>query len=301
MLTFPTKQIFVEGPDCSGKTTLVRKIHSLSGFRWHIHDRSQISRSVFAKMYGRNLENIEEDLHIELSNLNNRFIFLTPSKEVIRKRFIERGDDIHDSSSIMRVWSSFIKEAESFENYPNVIVKSGEDTGKIAENVSAYLHLLESSSIREISEYVYNFVKACRGFESYPLEFTIYDSGEFEEASEDSMNHESEREYYEKIYKSLHDKITKELDGDNEYSRVETHNSRRFVYTDNSCISFIQLAIRNDVMDVHTVLRSSDVENTFYHDLKFMYFLASTCYNRFSNSCNKVRMRFNLNSAHFVR
>ena len=99
----------------------------------------------------------------------------------------------------------------------------------------------------------------------------------------------------------MHNKISRELNGENEYSRKESFSSRRFVYTDDSCISFIQFAIREELMDFNVVIRSSDIENTFEHDLKFLYYLASQCYYRFKDNCNQVRIRFNLNSAHFVR
>ena len=82
MLTFPTQNLFIEGPDCSGKTTLVKAIHKRTGYRWHIHDRSQISRSIFANMYHRNIQNIKSDLDLEISNLNNRFVFLLPDPQL---------------------------------------------------------------------------------------------------------------------------------------------------------------------------------------------------------------------------
>ena len=90
MLTFPIKNVFIEGPDCSGKTTLVKKIHERTEYRWHIHDRSQISRKIFAEMYNRDLPYLESDLHLELSSLNNRFVFLVPDCEIIRERFYKR-------------------------------------------------------------------------------------------------------------------------------------------------------------------------------------------------------------------
>ena len=86
----------------------------------------------------------------------------------------------------------------------------------------------------------------------------------------------------------------------NEYKRIEDFTSRRFVHTDDTCISFIQVAVRDGLMDFHTVIRSSGTNSVFPYDLKFLYYLASTCYNRFNNHCDYVRIRFNLNSAHIV-
>jgi hypothetical protein len=101
MLTFPTQNLFIEGSDCAGKTTLIRKIHDITGYRRHIHDRSQISRKIFADLYQRNLDNLESDFHLEISNLNNRFVFLYPDFETVKDRFLKRGDEIHSHFMMM--------------------------------------------------------------------------------------------------------------------------------------------------------------------------------------------------------
>jgi hypothetical protein len=299
MLSFPTSNLFIEGPDCSGKTTMVYEIHKISGYRWHIHDRSQVSRKIFCEMYGRNLPTVRDDFHMEISNLNNRFIFLLPEFEVIEKRFRSRGDEIHKSVEAIRdVYSAFTNQLDEIRFYPNVIPCFSEDISY--SDFAVYLDVVERCMIKEVSDQVLRFVNL-NGGESYPLQFTLYDDGKFEEATQDSMNYEPESEYYEKIYKRFHKKINDELEGKNEYGRREGPESRRFVYADDSCISFIQLAIRDRVMDFHVVIRSSNTENTFEHDLKFLYYLSSTCFEMFKEHCDKARLRFNLNSAHIIR
>ena len=297
MISFPTKVLFVEGPDCSGKTTLIRDIHNSSGYKWHIFDRSQISRMIFCKLYGRNIDNIEHDLHEELSNLNNRFIILLPKFDVITERFNRRGDDIHkDLSSMRKVYDAFYEEVYFLNTFPNVeVFKSDVDV----ESLVLDLKIAEKCSLDSVSGTVSEFVKVCQDKESYPLSFTLYDNGKFEEASSDILNHKNEREYYDMIRTTLLRKIDMELSGDNEYGRVETLKSRRFVYSDSSCISFIQVAFRDEVMDFHSVIRSTDVKNIFPHDLKFLYFLASKCFNRIGGA-KSARLRFNLNSAHII-
>jgi len=297
MITFPTKALFVEGPDCSGKTTLIRNIHDSSSYKWHIFDRSQVSRMIFCKFYNRTIDNLDYDLHEELSNLNNRFIILLPKFDVIAERFNRRGDDIHkDLSAMRKVYDAFYEESYSLNTFPNIeIFKSDVDV----ESLVLDLKTSERCSLDDISGTVSGFVDACKNRESYPLSFTIYDDGKFDEASSDILDHESEREYYDMIRSSLLRKIDMELAGDNEYARVETEGSRRFVYTDSSCISFIQVAIRNEVMDFHCVIRSTDVKNIFPYDIKFLYFLASECFNKIG-CAKKVRLRFNLNSAHII-
>ena len=112
------------------------------------------------------------------------------------------------------------------------------------------LDVMGEKNILDIAEEVTQFVNFSGG-ESYPLAFTIYDDGKFENVDSNILKYEPEAEYYEKIFTSLHNKITAELDGKNEYSRREDHSSRRFVYTNDSCISFIQVTVRDDVLDFH--------------------------------------------------
>lgn len=297
---FPTQNLFIEGPDCSGKTTLVKNIHEFTGYKWHIHDRSQISRKIFCEMYSRTLDNLEDDLHNEIFNLNNRFICLLPDFKVIKKRFESRGDDIHDSvDDIRKVYDAFCNSFKLISGLPNVMPCFSIATPRAVEALSTVISIVERAMLREVSDQVYKTVEFAGG-ECFPLAFTLYDDGEFEEATKTSMLHKPEEKYYERIYKSLHGKISDEIMGKNEYSRCEPVSSRRFVYTDDSCISFIQVSIRNRVMDFHSVVRSSDVKNIFPHDLKFLYYLASTCYERFSKECDSIRLRFNLNSAHII-
>jgi len=298
---FPTKCLFVEGPDCSGKTTLIKNIHNFTGYKWHIHDRSQISRKIFHEMYNRNLQYADDDFHSEISNLNNRFIFLLPPFETIEERFNKRGDDIHKSiGDIKSVYDKFQDGFVNVAGMPNVMSCFSVATPKAVEALSMTISLVEKAMIREVSSQVLRTVEFY-GDECFPLEFTLYDDGKFEEASKDSMLYEFEKEYYEKIYEKLHSKISNEISGKNEYKRPETLLSRRFVYADDSCISFIQVSIRNGVMDFHTVIRSTDVKNIFPHDLEFLYYLSSTCFERFKDDCTSVRLRFNLNSAHIIR
>jgi len=297
MLTFPIKSLFIEGPDCSGKTTLIRNIHSLTSYRWHIFDRSQISRRIFCKFYGRNIDNLDFDLHEELSNLNNRFVILLPEFDVIAERFNARGDDIHeDLSAMRRVYNAFYEEKDNLNRFPNVSICESDVS---LEGIVFNLGSSEMCSLSDISDLINSFVEATPRKESYPLSFTIYDDGKFDEASPDILNYENEKEYYDMIRSSLLRKIDMELVGDNEYARVETVKSRRFVYTDSSCISFIQVSIRDEVMDFHCVIRSTDVKNIFPYDIKFLYFLASECFNKLG-CAKKARLRFNLNSAHII-
>ena len=215
---------------------------------------------------------------------------------------MSRGDDIHkDLDSIKRVYDAFLNSKEDLSKFPNIACYNGEAVSALSPTISASIHLTENCMLREVSDQVFNLVNAFKNKEAYPVSFTIYDDGDFEESDLKIMDHEPEADYYEEIYEKLHGKISDEICGKNEYNRMETFESRRFVYSGNSCISFIQLSIRDNIMDFHTVIRSSDVKNTLSYELKFLYFLAGTCFDRFKDKCNSARLSFNLNSAHILQ
>ena len=301
MLRFPTSTLFIEGPDCSGKTSLINQIHAETKYSWHIMDRSQFSRKLFCDLYNRVVPTAKDDLYFEMNNLNNRYVFLMPTLDVILKRFENRGDEIHDRKSMIQVYKKFSKAVDVVRIFPNVTALYGNHAVEnLSSRVCTSLHLSEKPMLREVSDQVIDLVSV-RGNEAYPVQFTLYDDGKFEESDPDILNYEGESEYYQGILSRLHEKISDELSGKNEYNRVEDTSSRRFVYADDTCISFIQVGIRERLMDFHVVIRSTDVKKIFPYDLKFLYYLSSTCYDRFKNEVDSVRMRFNINSAHIIK
>ena len=113
MLYLPINTVFIEGPDCSGKTTLINDLHKMSNYRWHLFDRSQMSRKIFSDLYERNTFFINDSFEKEINNLNNMYVILLPDFEEIRKRFYKRGDEIHDIDSLKAVYDKF----SQFSNY----------------------------------------------------------------------------------------------------------------------------------------------------------------------------------------
>ena len=301
MLTYPTQTLFVEGPDCSGKTTLISKIHSVSDYRWHVMDRSQLSRDVFGRLYNRSLSFIDSDLHSEMYNLNNRYVILDLPWSVVERRFLSRGDPLHNHASMKKVHDAFTIRFGSVKMFPNIIHVSREtDVDELAATVVALLDVRERALLKEVANEVIQAANTSPTKEVFPLSFTLYDTGEFEEADPNILDYEPETEYYETVYRSLLEKIDDELAGNNVYNRKEDLSSRRFVFTGDSCISFIHVSQRNSVMDFHCVIRSCNVATLFEHDLRFLYFLASVCWKKIGRDCDQARLRFNLNSAHII-
>ena len=116
------------------------------------------------------------------------------------------------------------------------------------------------------------------------------------------LNYEKEKEYYQKIESGIFDTIKKEMQGENEYKRKEGLESRRYIYTDNSCISLAHFLIRDDHMDVKFFLRSSNVKDTLKYDLNFLKHITSEVFKHFKcdRQGNYCKIQVTINSGHVI-
>ena len=301
MLTFPINMISIEGPDLSGKTSLVNDVHKKTDYRWHLMDRSKLSRMVFAKMYGRDVEGATREFYEEVSNLNNRYVFLMPTFKVLKERYNFRGDEIHTIETLKESYDLFSKEFSKLPVLSNIYGIMNGSSDRLANMVIDYHNCIEKHlNLKDIYGQVQNFVKHFPNRECNQLTLTLHDDGKFKESSIDALSAKSEKEYYHRIYDSLMNKIDDEQSGKNPYSRKEGLDSRRYVFTEDTCISMIHILNRDSVLDIRFVCRSTDINNKFEHDLKFLYFIASECWNLLGEGCNFCRMHFTLNSAHIL-
>ena len=299
----PINQITLEGPDLSGKTTLYQKIHEKSGYYWNIQDRSALSMVVYARLYGRSDYFHVEALKRELSNLNNVMILLLPSWNVIVERFQKRGDEIQNLSSLKKVYDLFSEAADEFENYPNVMIAKTE----IDDNmVSVIVHNLRSHFERKpYHEYAEHFKVAAassENLEKVGLSLTHYDVG-FDDVSEEMLRYEKEKVYYDKIRRKLLKKIDDELAGANEYGREETHESRRFIYTDDSCLSLCHFMLRNEFLYGEFYLRSSETKETLQYDMNFIKSLTRDVFSKLSefSDIKMCKIDLRIGSGHIMR
>ena len=295
-MKFPTQQLILEGPDLAGKTTLSLDIHKLTKYRWNTQDRSALSMLIFAKFYNRDSFDLIENFKNELYNLNNRFIMLLPDWDTISNRYTQRGDELHDLISLKQTYNLFEAAIEEFGNYPNVMVARNENCLQlIVDN----LLRIESFSLKQIQQQICQLADNSENKEALGVNFTIYDDCNFKHLDEQALEYEKEREYYTKIKDRVVEKIINELCGINSKNTRESKNSRRFIYTDDTCISLANFNYRKDCLDCHFVLRSSNVRDTLYYDLNFLYSLCKLVFNQLGlNDKVYCRMRFTINSAH---
>jgi hypothetical protein len=298
--------VTIEGPDLAGKTTLYNDIHELTDYRWNIQDRAELSMLCYSILYKRADADVwRERLHRTLNNLNNRTVVLLPEWDVIEARYHTRGDEIQDLKSLKSLWSIFKNEVAQISGFSTVHVADIDpttDPESISNDVVMWLRGVEASSEYDVVNDIMMNVSGTPGKECSPLKFRL----SYKNPMQDStiLAHEEEEAYYANILSGVLSNISKELSGKNEYEKPQyPSSSRRFIFTQDSCISLIHTMFRNDVLDVHVVCRSSDVVGTFLYDLRFLYYLTGRILRRLNiddlhhTQCN---LHVSLNSAHII-
>ena len=282
--TTPINYIFIDGPDCSGKTTLFEMIHKASGYKWNIQDRSALSMLIHARYYGRNTFNHVEQLTRELYNLNNQLIICLPDWSVIVKRFAKRGDPIQNLASLRKLFDLFFEATEEFQHYPNVtVIRTVVDDSIVSSLVNQY-RAFERKSVHNLRDSMLQMLgtsAANRLNEVVGLNFVHYDTGDFSDIDGKMLTYEKEKDYYERIEDAMFKTIKSELNGDNPYGRKEDLHSRRFIYADDSCIATCHFLIRDRHMDARFYLRSSNVKDTIHYDLNFLKHLTACVFRHF--------------------
>ena len=302
MITFPINKIVCEGTDLSGKSTLYNEIHKRSKYKWNIDDRSGLSMCVYSKLYGRDDFYHRNNLHLEMSNLNNQFVLLYPGMDDLQDRFLDRGDEIQDLDSLHDLYVLFGKEFERYYLCPNFhIFQSGSSSDQAKELISRFRRL-ENISVKNIGKYVRDFAKAQISNESTTVQFHFYDDGTFEDVDDNIEFTPGEETYYAGIRGKFLGKIENELQGINRYERKETIESRRFIFSGDECISFIQAIVRDGLLDMHAVFRSSDAVHKTTSDIQLIHYLGREVFRmlRLNPDEYRARFRFNINSAHII-
>lgn len=289
--------INIEGPDCSGKTTLYNALHKATNFKYNIQDRSCISMFVYAKMYKRDTAIWFNKILDDLKRLDTLNIILLPSEETILKRLSERGDEFQDRKSILLVRKHFRNVAKiGFGMFPNVLVLEEDNLEEKVNKSLSFIDSLNDMPGQElIKSLVYNSgrnelvdVQCKEVVDRKSLDYEVLDFPQ-------------EKEYYFNITQEMTKKIFKEFSGLNEYKMPQKHDSRRFIYTDDSCISMIHALWRNNKLNVSATLRSSNVSKTLWADYEFLKILSVRVADEMSLPEDAgIELTVNIRSAHVV-
>ena len=275
------ENITLEGPDLAGKTSLYSSLHKKTGYRWDIRDRSFLSMVCYARQFNRGEDFVDEcrqRLHKFLSCLNNQLIILLPSVDVLVERYRSRGDDIQDEESLVSLHTIYEEEVDRLRlwKFPNVLVHREvvEKSDTVARCLE-WLESIESNHTHSIPSDIINAVLSSRPYEIPGFSFRAHiDTSDVRVLDRSVMEHPPEEVYYAKILQGVLSCISKEISGINEYRKPQDPlATRRFIYTQDSCISLIHTMIRGSTLRMRVFCRSSDVENTFEYDFKFLCYL----------------------------
>jgi len=289
--------ICLEGPDCSGKTTLFNNIHKATNYKYNIQDRSCLSMYVFSCMYNRDQKFWYQKLMEDLKSLDTLYVLLMPPKEEVVKRIKKRGDNIQDENSIVKVWDAFWNEVvlPLGRDLPNLMVIDAVDK---KQSVKQVLLRMESLNKEKGSKLIKSLLVESKSNEMTDIKCVTY--VDKEELDYSVLDFKEESEYYGMIMNHFLEKITKEFMGLNKYNKPQTHDSRRFIYTHDSCISMIHLLYRNNHIDFNVTMRSSNVLKTLWADYEFLKILAYEAAKELQFYYVPIKMTLNIRSAHLV-
>lgn len=295
MFKFTTNVVSIEGPDCSGKTTLYSGIHKKTNFKWNIRDRSFLSTLCYAKQYNRDTSSPLRGLEKEISDLNNRIIILLPPKEVVSARLQKRGDDFQDAKSILELHDIFEEEAKKIESFPNVLlIKDPVSTDDMIMKCVSWLESFENTSPIFAGRTVRDAAVSAGGEIAACLSVDFSKNEDFS----DVMTHPREGKYYSEILQETTKIFRDEINGENPYGIPQGLDSRRFYYSSSSCLSSVHFLIRNGLLKVYAQLRSTDVHRNASIDLKFLCHLSTYVCNFYDLPVENIEMIARFNCAH---
>lgn len=290
--------INIEGPDCSGKTTMFNRLHQETNFKYNIQDRSTMSMYVYACLYNRPDRDVWFNRIVDdLKRLDTLYVVLLPHEDIILERLDQRGDEFQNADSIIKVrdlFSNLIKCR--FGSFPNVLCLEDADLYK---NIGVTLNFVESLNKMPGQELIKSLV-----VNSGQNEIVDVQCKERINASSidySVLDFPQEKEYYKKIIEQLENKIFKEFAGLNKNNVPQKHDTRRIIYTGNSCVSFIHALFRSNVLNVSVTLRSSNVIQTLWADYEFLKILSLKIANEMSLPASvAIDLTVNIRSAHII-
>lgn len=291
----PIKRVVIEGPDCSGKTSLVEALKKSTRYSYNIQDRSNLSMYVYSLLNGRDdTRQYKRDFEEEIADQNNVIVLVLPKWAEVKKRYTKRGDDQQTLNSLEKLHAIFSSIASQYIARRNfIIVENGEED---ADYIKESLKILSSQTIASFK--LANCVSRTSGSESAKVKF-VFRSDEIKYHSHDlkkSFKDEHEGMYYYKISSDLQDVIKYEQMGWNDDSRIQPRNSRRFIYTDKSCISLIHIIVEDNVLTAKCVCRSTNATKNDT-DIEFLCRLACDVTNKFGE-ISTVIVEVEMNQLH---
>ena len=286
------KNIVLEGPDCAGKTTLFNALHKATDYKYNIHDRSALSMLIFSKYYKRDSDKLWYDtVFDELKKFNTLYVVIIPSDKVVKERLNKRGDAIQDEESILEISHLFRKICNSyFKDLPNFLMLNteSETVENISKKIIQRIGQLEQKTMPElIKKFIANTPEG-----NEVLDIVVQEKVNHETLNYEVLDYPEEKDYYNDIISQITETI-----------KIESDNilSRRFIFSNESCISTVHALFRQNMLNVSIFMRSSNVDKSLPFDYEFLKILCCKI-RKLLNLEEKIEimMTLHLRSAHIV-
>lgn len=297
MTKLPVKYVILEGPDCSGKSSLYSTLNKATQYKRNIKDRSFLSTLCYARLYERDaVTELRESLYEELCDMNNYLIVLLPSSETLVQRLLHRGDDFQNIESLARLRTIYEEEVSRIDRLPNVLlVKEDLDISALTEKCHKNLLQYEQLTPAVLGSLTRMWTKLSTNNEVQARVRFILDPSY---SDNNVMQVEHEWEYYESILSQCNEVIKKEIAGENPYGAPQDLTSRRFYYSSETCISSIHFMNRADKLKVFVTLRSTDSVKNGSVDLRYLCHLSAEVARTNKWNPSQIQLFVNYNSLH---
>jgi len=275
----------------------------MSGYRWNIQDRAEVSMMVFSKFYERgDFDRWQQSLNERLKDMNHRYILLMPSFDLLKDRYWSRGDEIHTLDTLLTTYKMFETQFKSLAGCPNALFVrvTHDNQDEIAQIVYQWLKDSEEEDICDLASRI---ERTASYFNNEAVGITCqYTLDEdYTDADPAVLTYEPEEKYYQTIRDQFIRKITKEISGENEYSSAQNPlTTRRFVYAHDSCISLVNVLVRDKTLNAFAVLRSSETQKTLSYDLRFIANLISEAETFVGADIDRRVLNVQIHSAHII-
>tara|TARA_B100000212_G_scaffold181225_1_gene136431 strand:+ start:3644 stop:4423 length:780 start_codon:yes stop_codon:yes gene_type:complete len=258
-----------------------------------------MSMYVYSKLYERNDSSFWFDKILDdIKKLDTLYIVLLPTEDIVLERLEKRGDEFQDKESIVKVRNLFYNLVKcGFSNFPNVLVL--ENIEDLNQKVDMCLDFIENLNEYPSGDLIKSIV--INSGRNELVDVQCKEEIDISSLDYSVLNFPQEKSYYEDITQKIEQKLFKEFAGINDYNMPQKHDSRRFIYSGDSCISLIHALFRQNRLNVSVTMRSSNVIKTLWADYEFIKILSIKIADLMSlDKSIPVDLTINIRSAHIV-
>jgi thymidylate kinase len=287
--------VIFEGADKTGKDSLIKEFHKLTNYKYSCINRFSGTSYAYGKFWKRNLD-YKKYLLQDIEYFDKAvLVYLYAPKEILEKRFKEHNEKDID-----------LKKLEILENYYNeyltstplytILVNTNKSISSCAKQIRSGLREYEKETIKHKINRLVNTINIAGD--------KVYNTSEVKNINVivNNLNKKhlkrfhfdyTEKYEYNQIYHVLRNNIRLKLD----YLKSQDVFSRQFTYTSESCISFVQLLLRNNCLNVYATIRSSNVSKMLEQDIMGIYKISKALDEEYFKTDN-IKLNINIVSAH---